>query len=82
MNDILREDLETILNCEYIHWDHYKNCTFLVTGATGLIGSLVVRTLSYISDRRELNIRILILVRNTEKVKQVFGPDFNPSGIC
>ena len=81
MNDILREDLETILNCEYIHWDHYHNCTFLVTGATGLIGSLVVRTLSYISDRRGLNIRILILVRNTEKVKQVFGPDFNPSEI-
>lgn len=73
---ILEDDLESILHCEYIHWERYRNCTFLVTGATGLIGSLMVRTLKYISDHKGLDLRILILVRSREKAEQIFGQKF------
>ena len=75
---ILKEDLETILHCEYINWERYRNCTFLVTGATGLIGSLVVRTLKYISEHKGLDLRILMLIRSREKADQVFGRDYDP----
>ena len=73
MNPILEEDLKSILNCEYINWERYKDCTFLVTGASGLVGSLVVKTLAYINEQRRLNIRILCLVRNLDQAEQVFG---------
>ena len=74
---ILEDDLEGILHCEYIHWEGYRNCTFLVTGATGLIGSLVVRTLKYISEHKGLDLWILMLIRSREKADQVFGRDYD-----
>ena len=77
MNTVLKEDLNTILNCAYIHWERYRNCTVLVTGATGLIGSMIVRTLDYANKEKELDIHILMLVRSLEKVDQVFGRDID-----
>jgi nucleoside-diphosphate-sugar epimerase len=50
-----------------------KNKTILITGATGLIGSLLVRFLTYANRRQGLNIRILAVVRNVAKAKEIFG---------
>ena len=74
---VLEDDLESILHCKYINWERYRNCTFLVTGATGLIGSLVVRTLKHISENKELDLRILMWIRSLEKAEQIFGRDFD-----
>ena len=81
MNKILEEDLWNIYNCDYIHWERYRNCTFFVTGATGLIGSLVVRTLSYVNEHMGLDIHTIILVRSQEKVDQLFGRNIDSQKI-
>jgi UDP-glucuronate decarboxylase len=76
---ILEEDYEYVRNADYIPWESLKNKTMLVTGGTGLIGSTLIRSLLYVNQKNQLNLRILALVRNKEKAAQVLGnttPDF------
>lgn len=47
--------------------------TVLVTGATGLIGQNIVKTLLKASDELGGSIRILAIVRNMEKAKKIFS---------
>ncbi len=69
---ILQEDLDYIAN-EFPDVDKLKNTVFLVTGATGLVGSYTVRALSAINRTRNAHIRILALVRSPGKARAVFG---------
>jgi len=76
---ILREDLEHIDKDSAIPWEKLKNSTVLITGATGLIGSALVRGISYASGRRDLNVRILAFGRNAtraESLSQYYGAEF------
>ena len=75
MNLVLKEDLDNILHCDFLHWEHFRDAVFLVTGASGLVGSLAVRTLCYVNEQRNLNLRILLFVRSLEKAEQMFGHD-------
>ena len=50
------------------------NKTFFVTGATGLVGSVFIKALLYFNLRCNLNIKIIALIRNPQKAKDVFGP--------
>ena len=63
----LQEDLEYIANYN-LPYDQLKGGTVLVTGATGLIGVLLVQALLAIG-----NINIIALVRNEEKAKAIYG---------
>lgn len=51
----------------------FRNSTFFITGATGLIGSVLVKTLLYLNDLRGFHIRIVALIRRKEKAEEVFG---------
>lgn len=51
--------------------EQLKNKTVLVTGATGLIGSMVCRTLSTLSAINGWNIRIFAMARNTKKAQAI-----------
>jgi len=76
---ILQEDLEQINNDSAIPWEKLKNSTVLITGATGLIGSALVRGISFASRRRGLNVRILVFDRNAtpaESLTQYYGAEF------
>lgn len=53
-------------------WDKLKNSTVLVTGATGLVGSMTVKALVKIEEIKNLGMKVLALVRNEEKAKHVF----------
>jgi nucleoside-diphosphate-sugar epimerase len=46
--------------------------TFLVTGATGLIGSVMIKCLLELNSQKNLGIKIVAVVRNIEKAKTVF----------
>lgn len=70
---ILQEDLEKLVNSE-IAWDLFKNTTFFITGATGLVGSQLIKTLLCANRLLHTGIRILALVRSEEKARAVFGP--------
>lgn len=67
MNIIQQQDIEAFVQ-SFILKDELKDCKFLITGATGLIGSSLVHCLLAI-DR---NVHIVAPVRNREKAEQLF----------
>lgn len=71
-NTILQEDLDIIANSD-IDWERYQNKTVLVTGATGLIGSLLVRSFWNYNQKKGGKVSILAMVRNIEKAKKIFA---------
>ena len=71
-NSIVKEDLKKIIS-EKIDFEKLKNKTFLITGANGLIASYYSYTLMYLNDIKNLNIKILLLVRNKRKTEQNIG---------
>ena len=66
---VIDSDILQILEEKTIHWENLEGKSVLVTGSTGLIGSLCVRALLALPQ----NVRILALVRNLEKAKALFG---------
>lgn len=73
MNSYLTEDLNSIINTDYLPWKSFEESTVVVTGATGLIGSLLCRALLRANDVRNLKMRIYATVRNAEKARLTFG---------
>lgn len=65
--DTLEEDLQYIADYN-LPYERLKGKAVLVTGATGLIGTLLVRALLAIGD-----IKVIALVRNSEKAKRIYG---------
>lgn len=72
MKDVLAEDFKQIAE-RNIPWDELRDKTFLITGATGLIGSLLVRFLLYANDTIGLNVKVYAVVRNPEKADKIFA---------
>lgn len=71
MSEVLNRDFEYICNSN-LDWNAYKGKTILVTGATGLIGSLFIKSLLYVSAKKDLGIKLIAMIRNLEKAKQIF----------
>ena len=71
-NRILQEDLERIVKGG-IPIDEMRNSTVFITGATGLIGSLLVRTFAYYNRVADAGIRIIALARDPGKAEAVYG---------
>lgn len=57
----------------FIEWDIYRDAIFCVTSATGLIGKNLVNALAYISNYKELNIKIVCVVRVLARAKKYLG---------
>mgnify|MGYP002260714613 FL=1 len=70
-NKILQEDIEQVV--EQYSFEELKDTTILVTGATGLIGSQVIKTLACLNRMKNINVIVLALVRSEEKAQKVFG---------
>lgn len=75
-----QQDLELIIESK-IDFEKYKNTTVLITGATGFIGSSLVKTFLCGNRMRDLNIHIIAAVRNLEKAEKVFGSLLERDGI-
>lgn len=73
---IFQQDVESAAMGGY-DFDALKNKTFLITGATGLIGGALVRTLLCANRLRGLNAKILAPVRSIEKAKTVLKGVFS-----
>ena len=72
VNKILEEDLDCFVN----HFPFAEACagkTFFITGATGLLGSLFVKSLLRLNEVCHTEVRIVATARNREKVRQLFG---------
>ena len=70
-NRILQEDLTGIV--EKIDIEALKGQSVLVTGATGLVGSIVVKALALANETKAAAMKIYPLIRNEEKARKLFG---------
>jgi nucleoside-diphosphate-sugar epimerase len=66
-SEVLKEDIRDILSDRNIPWDRLRGGTALVTGATGLVGGVLVRVLSAADEKYGLNLRLIALGRNKDK---------------
>lgn len=73
LDAVLQEDVEQVAKSEFIPWNSYSSNSVLVTGATGLIGSLTVLALACHNRLYNQNIKIKALARNKEKAEHVFS---------
>ncbi len=71
-NKITDLDIKNVYLNSGIDWEEFRNKTFYITGATGVIGSFIIRCLRHANKHSELNIKIIAAVRNIEKVEKFF----------
>ncbi len=71
-NKILQEDLEILAGSDIGGMD-WRDLSVFVTGATGLLGSQIVKALACLNRLKNAGIHILAFVRNEEKARTVFG---------
>ena len=58
-----------------------ENATVFITGATGLVGSLVAKSLICLNRLYQKNLKILLMVRSAEKARAVYGELLTRPGI-
>lgn len=71
-NMILQEDLQKIAGSTLLEEMEDKSI-ILVTGATGLIGSQIVKALAYDNRINHKNRKMIALVRKEDKARKVYG---------
>lgn len=77
MADILQADTRDVVSDSTIPWHRLQGSTILVTGATGLIGSALVRSLAAADREHHLNIQLIGHGRNGSKGRALGqGPNF------
>ena len=68
MNRIIHEDCIQIINDN--DFEKLRNKSFLITGASGMIGSYIASVLKVLNDEYNMNIHILLNVRNKNKLRK------------
>jgi len=66
--EYLKHDVDKMLELD-VEWHKLKDKTILITGATGLIGSMLCRILSLMSAGQNWNLNIIAMVRNRNKAE-------------
>lgn len=80
VREVLIEDFNYIVNSN-VNFTQYKGKTFLITGATGLIGSLLVKSLLYCNEELRLDLKVLAVVRNINKANEIFESENTNSAL-
>lgn len=73
-----RRELEDMgyVSASDLPFEEYRNSNFLITGATGLIGSLLIKNLLHCNRIHGLGIKIFAVVRDPQKAERIFA-DFS-----
>ena len=78
---IFDAELKVCLGDTAIPWDKLNGASVLVTGATGLIGSCLVRVLSEYAQRSMTSLTIYALVRDREKAEVLVANCVRPCNL-
>lgn len=71
MNSILEKDIQSFLN-QFPFESEIVDSVCLITGATGLIGSTIVRCLHALNEFHKSKVTIIGLIRDIEKAQKMF----------
>lgn len=72
MNEVVKSDINVFVdNFKFVYEVKHSKCA--VTGATGLIGSTIIRCLLGLNEKYGADISIIGLVRNVAKAEGIFG---------
>lgn len=74
MNPIVNIDISTFVE-HFPFSNELRNSTILITGATGLIGSTLVRCILGLNQQKNTNINVIGLVRSINKAKTLIEDD-------
>ena len=80
IDSILQEDMEFIANSN-LPFEQLQGKTVFITGATGLIGSQLVRSLAWCNRKHGLEMKIIALIRNLDKAISILG-DLSAHGVA
>ena len=69
MNPILQKDMEDIFSRNN-SWERLENSTVVLTGAYGMLASYIVHFLLYVRTVKNINVKLIAVVRNKEKFVQ------------
>ena len=69
---LYQEDLRLVASFSAIPWEKLKGASLLLSGATGMIGSLLVDTIHFKNETEGLNCRVIALGRNEAKARRRF----------
>lgn len=71
-NSLYQEDIERVSK-QALPWEKLGNCSLLISGATGLIGSFLVDVIMHLNRVQNLKCKVYALGRSEEKAKTRFG---------
>ncbi|GAA2721784.1 NAD-dependent epimerase/dehydratase family protein [Cellulomonas aerilata] len=72
-SDVVREDLQRTCTSPAVPWQALHGTTVLVTGATGLIGTALVKSLLWYEATHGAGLRVVALVRDLGKGERTFA---------
>lgn len=69
---IVKHDME-VLEKQELPYEKFKDCSILVTGASGMLAAYMISFFMYLNEKRKYDIKVLALVRNREKAERKFN---------
>ena len=54
-------------------WEKLRNCTILVTGASGRLGIYIAQSALFANEKYNLNLNVLLLARSRKKIDEHYG---------
>lgn len=69
--------IRRIIESDFIPFEKIKGKRFFITGATGMIGNVIVDVLQLLNSERNYGMDITVLTRNAEKAAKRFTPSGN-----
>lgn len=73
---LYQQDLNNICKLD-LPWDKMHNSSLLITGASGLIGTMLIDVLMMKNEQKQLSCQIYAAGRNAEKARERFGDYWN-----
>lgn len=71
-HELYKQDIQTVLKCP-CDWNKLKGKNILVSGGTGLIGTVLVDMFCFLNETYQLGLKVFVASRTEDKFNQLFG---------